>query len=102
MSQAALAQAMEKRGIAGIYPQTILKVEKGVRSLRFTEGLALAKILGVEPEDLMGSEVDPRVLRENLEMQGALRQVEGLMNDMEALLAYWRSRVSHGQHPEAP
>lgn len=52
MSQADLARAMERRGVSGMYPQTILKIEKGTRSLKFHEAVALAQIFGVGMDDL--------------------------------------------------
>ena len=38
---------MTRAGIGGIYPQTILKIEKGTRPLRYTEAFALAIVLSV-------------------------------------------------------
>ena len=52
LSQAQVAQAMTDAGIENFYPQTVLKTEKGIRSLKLYEGIALAKILDVRAEEL--------------------------------------------------
>jgi transcriptional regulator with XRE-family HTH domain len=53
MSQAEVAEGMTKDGCAGFYPQTILKVEKGTRSLKFTEADSLARVLKVPMSTLL-------------------------------------------------
>ena len=53
MSQAEVAEGMTKDGCAGFYPQTILKVEKGTRSLKFTEADSLARVLKVPMSALL-------------------------------------------------
>lgn len=53
MSQADLADALSDEGLDGFYPQTIVKLEKGRRGLKFAEGVTLARVLGVLPEDLL-------------------------------------------------
>lgn len=50
MSQADLAADLTLEGLAGMYPQTIVKLEGGTRGLKFDEGLAIAKVLQVAPE----------------------------------------------------
>lgn len=52
LSQAELAERIGKLDVQGIYPQTIAKIEGGTRALKFAEGLALARVLGVRPEAL--------------------------------------------------
>lgn len=52
MSQADLADALKGRGVPGMHPQTITKIEAGTRALKFTEGLVLAEVLQVRPEEL--------------------------------------------------
>ena len=53
MSQAEVAKGMTDDGCAGFYPQTILKVEKGTRSLKFTEADSLARVLRVPMANLL-------------------------------------------------
>jgi transcriptional regulator with XRE-family HTH domain len=53
LSQAELAEALSEAGVPGMHPQTITKLEAGSRSLKFTEGIPLAKILEVGPSALM-------------------------------------------------
>lgn len=53
LSQAELASEMTKRGLPGFHPQTITKIEKGVRSVKLVEGVPLADILGAEAGDLL-------------------------------------------------
>ncbi|ARU53446.1 hypothetical protein CBR64_20440 [Cellulosimicrobium cellulans] len=52
LSQAQVADGMTAAGVEGFYPQTVLKTEKGQRSLKFFEGFALASVLGIEPVEL--------------------------------------------------
>ena len=52
MSQADLADALKDRGVPGMHPQTITKIEAGTRAVKLTEGLVLAEVLQVRPEEL--------------------------------------------------
>lgn len=52
LSQADLAREMTDAGVDGFYPQTVLKVEKGTRSLKLVEGIFMAKLLGVTADEL--------------------------------------------------
>lgn len=52
LTQAELADALTERGIRGIYPQTITKIEAGNRVIKLTEGLAIADVLKVDPHAL--------------------------------------------------
>ena len=52
MSQADLADALKDRGVPGMHPQTITKIEAGARAVKLTEGLVLAEVLQVRPEEL--------------------------------------------------
>lgn len=51
-SQADLSTRLTELGLAGFYPQTILRIEKGQRSLKLLEAIPLAAVLGVDVEDL--------------------------------------------------
>lgn len=50
LSQAQVAEAMVEAGFSNFYPQTVLKIEKGTRVLKYDEGRALVAILGDAPE----------------------------------------------------
>lgn len=52
LTQAELATALSEEGGAAFYPQTITKIEAGRRALKFSEGLAIARVLGVTPASL--------------------------------------------------
>src|SRR5450759_940729 len=53
MSQAEVAERMTRDGCPGFYPQTILKVEKGTRSLKLIEADSLAHVLRVSVSALL-------------------------------------------------
>lgn len=55
MTQAELASQMVLYGCR-MQQQTVLKIERSIRRLRFTEALAIARILGVGIEDLVTEE----------------------------------------------
>ena len=55
MSQADLAEAMSSRGVPGMHPQTITKLEAGTRSLKYLEAVELADALGLRFMDGLGS-----------------------------------------------
>lgn len=48
LSQAQLAQRLVDGGLEGFYPQTVLRVEKGIRPLRLAEALVVAEALNTE------------------------------------------------------
>jgi len=47
MHQSALAEAMRQRGFSSWQQQTVNRVEAGVRTVQFEEGIALAEIFDV-------------------------------------------------------
>ncbi len=53
-SQADLANLLSDKGIKGIYPTTIAKVESGERAVRIDEAAALADLFEVSLDALMG------------------------------------------------
>lgn len=55
LSQAELAEALTEAGLPGFHPQTITKIEKGVRAVKLIEGVPMARLLGVEPEALVAA-----------------------------------------------
>ena len=54
MTQAELAAELRRRGLTGFYPQTILKVEKGQRALKLTEGAVIAEVLDATLDAIAG------------------------------------------------
>jgi transcriptional regulator with XRE-family HTH domain len=50
-TQTDLSQRLAEQGVLW-QQQTIWKVENGVRRVLFTEGVVLAKVLGITPDDL--------------------------------------------------
>lgn len=109
MSQAEVAEGMTKDGCAGFYPQTILKVEKGTRSLKFTEADSLARVLKVpmsallnpgSPEAWAGFKVT-RMFRDLDQMEARLQdaqheaeQGQRLVQDLAASLATARLQAT--------
>lgn len=84
MSQAALARRLGDLGLAGIYPQTITRIEKGQRSVLLWEAPAIAASLGVNIVDLLpgdghlgGSQIYDAGYRAGVE--DSLRKLEGLL-----------------------
>ena len=68
MSQADLATLLTDEGIPGFYPQTIVKIEQGKRSLKFVEAVAIANVMGIDATDLLDLENlhsgDPEAMRQ--------------------------------------
>ncbi|WP_336707548.1 helix-turn-helix transcriptional regulator [Oerskovia sp. USHLN155] len=108
LSQAQLAERMSAAGVDGMYPQTILKIEKGTRSLKFHEGLALAKILEVKPADLYDPTVEDvrgslallalgSLLRQQVALQGEVHQV---LRARDELREKWELMPHAHAHPQ--
>lgn len=68
-----------------MYPQTITKIEAGSRSLKYREGLAVASVLGVRPEQLVAGTAG---LMERL--VSALQGIEGSRVDAVGSLVMLR------------
>lgn len=86
LSQAQLAAAVTDAGVTGWFPQTVTKVEQGVRSVKLVEGLALAQCLGVEPVELYEGTmngVDQQVRRLSFHLRTAS---EAVARDLQALM----------------
>lgn len=92
MSQAAIAEAMASRGFEGFYPQTVLKIEKGTRSLKFVEGVVLADVLGVGPAELFElperTEADAMVDRQVRMLRDEFASLEEGLRDFENARRY--------------
>lgn len=58
LSQAELAEMLGGKGIKGIYPTTIAKIESGERAVRIDEAAALADLFEVSVDALMGRSPD--------------------------------------------
>lgn len=54
-TQARLAEVVNSLGAAHMYPQTILKIEKGARGLAFDEAVLICRALGVQLDALTGA-----------------------------------------------
>jgi transcriptional regulator with XRE-family HTH domain len=52
LSQAELAESVERLLGSPFHQQTILKIEKGARSLKYVEAMQFARVLGVPLDDL--------------------------------------------------
>jgi transcriptional regulator with XRE-family HTH domain len=81
MSQAEVAEGMTEDGCPGFYPQTILKVEKGTRSLKLTEADSLARVLNVQLSALLDPGTPDAV--ERLEVATAQRRADALGKEAE-------------------
>lgn len=81
LTQAELAERLTKQGIGGIYPQTVTKIEAGQRGMKLTEGIAIARVLGVPVEWLARpepvAEREGALKRAVADLQASRREVEG-------------------------
>jgi len=92
LSQADVAEAVKASGWTGAYPQTILKVEKGQRALRFTEAVAVARALGFSIESLVRPEGIEGLDRAKLaQLQRKFRQA---LSDVRELELHSRDNVA--------
>lgn len=53
-SQAAVADMLSDKGIKGVYPTTVAKIESGERAVRIDEAAALADLFDMSVDALMG------------------------------------------------
>ncbi|QIK82635.1 helix-turn-helix domain-containing protein [Sanguibacter sp. HDW7] len=81
MSQAALAEKLEERGLP-LAQSAIAKVELGKRSLRATEAVEIAAILGTDLNALFGSPLEEAITRLRRLEAEAGRTVERATEDM--------------------
>lgn len=92
MSQADLSTALHDEGIKGIYPQTIVKIEQGRRSLKFAEGMAIARALGLESADLL----DPAGMHPNdVEVSRLRRAIHEQVIELQA--SFWELRKRYAK-----
>jgi transcriptional regulator with XRE-family HTH domain len=57
-SQADLAELLQGRGLGHIYPTTVAKIESGERAVRIDEATAIADLLKVSVDALLGRNVE--------------------------------------------
>ena len=84
LSQAQVADEMVSRGFEGFYPQTVLKVEKGTRALKFDEGIALAGVLDVDPWGLLipMDQIGMKALEAHTETARVVHQAQVAMENL--------------------
>lgn len=86
VTQAELAAAMTAADVPGIYPQTIVKIEKGSRVLRYAEAVVAADVLGVTA-DAFAEQLDAAVL-DLLHHRNAVARAETDVESARAELAH--------------
>lgn len=92
MSQAQVAEDMAYDGWSGFYPQTILKIEKGVRSLKLVEAVALAGVLRCQVRDLFQP---PVTLENDLKVTHGARDVMAKYDKLRsAVTSFLYARIS--------
>ncbi len=79
LSQAELAELLGQAGAKGFHPQTITKIEKGDRSLKFSEAALLAAVLNVPLADLWDADMPSEG---DLELGRALGALRGAADDI--------------------
>jgi transcriptional regulator with XRE-family HTH domain len=84
-SQADLSKMLSDKGIKGIYPTTIAKIESGERAVRIDEATALADLFEVSVDSLLGR--SPGAQRSELTyLLRALRQsAQKALGDLETV-----------------
>lgn len=87
MTQAEVADALKGRGLSGIYPQTVTKIEAGQRALRFIEALELAALFSVEPRalnQLTTADINAWHLKQDVDhAMGVMRAAEEALYNLE-------------------
>jgi transcriptional regulator with XRE-family HTH domain len=103
LSQSDLAAAMSEGG-EHMHQQTILKIEKGTRPLRYSEALRICRALGISPEELAEGEGQAGIKAAYLERFERLSQMQSELDDfakrlapilveLAAFLSLWRHHV---------
>lgn len=100
LSQADVSTALTEKGLEGIYPQTIAKIESGLRTLKFVEALMLAEVLQLNVHRLADLGVDRQLkMVQDLNPAASARTVA-----VARLLDYLRARTTAAsvvtRHPE--
>lgn len=84
LSQADLASQLARRGVPGMHPQTIAKIESGTRALKFTEAVQLAAVLEVQLDALAYAGDDAVQL---FEMEQAAADVNWALDEAKSALS---------------
>jgi transcriptional regulator with XRE-family HTH domain len=98
MSQAELAAGMSREGGEHIHQQTIQKIEKGTRPLKYAEAVVLCRVLGMELDDLAHGDANAAdasfvsaellelemVIRARKALLDAIRQIDRWVNSTDA------------------
>lgn len=101
MSQADLASQLARRGVPGMHPQTIAKIESGVRALKFTEAVHLAAVLEVQLDALAYAGHDAAQLFEMeqaaMSVNWALDEAKSALIRLEMCLGTLREHIDQAQ-----
>ena len=90
LSQAQLAQRLTDSGLEGFHPQTVLRVEKGMRPLRLAEALVFAEALSVEVAAL--SDLDPTRAEQRAHFLAIKDAQDRQIELRDAYNVYWGAR----------
>lgn len=86
MSQAELAARLSESG-ERIHQQTILKIEKGARPLKFSEAIRVAHEFGIPVTRLLGSDSDAKTNADFISQAGKLDRTAQLLEEVAQSLA---------------
>ena len=92
LSQTQLAEAMSARGYSW-QQQTVLKIEKGARPLRFEEADALTSVFGCTLEDVRARDLAQSAFWELSKVEGHIEELELLRKKIDDELAADRKRA---------
>lgn len=87
MSQLELAEALGRATGERIHQQTILKIEKGTRPLKYSEAISLAKVLNVPDSMLMAGREKGDINAVLLQMHREFRRQHDALADFAAQIA---------------
>jgi transcriptional regulator with XRE-family HTH domain len=96
MSQADLAADLATLGGIHVHQQTIAKIEKGTRSLKFMEGVMIAELLTVDVDDLSVGHNEAIQAAAQLETLEDIRRIGEELDDIGERLAYHLLRLAVG------
>ena len=108
LTQAELATQLSDVLGTAVYGSAITRVEKGVRSVKLEEAVAMAQVVGVELSSmLVGSSELERVLAEHrtalVAAQARFEEVRAEMTRLSIIVDHLEEQRAAGQeHPEMP
>jgi transcriptional regulator with XRE-family HTH domain len=86
-SQADLSKRLQAKGLQHMLPSTVAKIENGDRAVRIDEANALADLLAVSVDELLGRNLPERDLTSTLqELMETARQAHSQVDALEASL----------------